>query len=172
MYLQIFLTMLHWEKTKLPLQIDNLIKYPTWMPHLLPLQWVGEAVQIRTAPVMVRRENDRLGRRTVSTLGLSVLQPLYTFAGKLYQNGRNPTRPGVVLRGGTVVRAREGVYQRGLLEKTLSEGVSATDVLFGEWMIGHPKKKFWYNLERFIYNLTSQFRQLENFRPRYYVEQF
>ena len=65
-----------------------------------------------------------------------------TFVGKLYQNGRNPARRGFVLRGGTVIRAREGVYQRGLPEKTLQEGVSAADVLFGELMSGHwPPKE-------------------------------
>ena len=53
-------------------------------------------------------------------------------AGKLYQNGRDPARPGLLLRGGTAVRARKGVHSRRLSQKTFTEGISAADVLSGE----------------------------------------
>ena len=53
-------------------------------------------------------------------------------AGKLYQNGRDPARPGLLLRGGTAVRARKGVHPRRLSQKTFTEGISAADVLSGE----------------------------------------
>ena len=53
-------------------------------------------------------------------------------SGKLYQNGRDSARPGLLLRGGTAVRARKGVHSRRLSQKTFTEGISAADVLSGE----------------------------------------